>query len=235
MRPYHLVIPVISTIFLSLTIGLEVHATAVDVYAEGGYTNSHMTVKIFADITPTLQGGSLRSAGVKLTYPSAKLSNPLATKNETDWYLGVASTLYPYKTPDTSTEGEVTFLLGKLDTNHPGTGVDGERILLGSILFDRRVATGIPVANEFALTQGKEPPFVDFATTEGLPLDETVVFQPATITHQNQLNLIATIRILQVITDQDPEVPVRPAEFDRNNDGVVGLEEAIDLMHNIAN
>ncbi len=67
-----------------------------------------------------------------------------------------------------------------------------------------------------------------------MPLDETVVFQPATITHQNQLNLIATIRILQVITDQDQEVPVRPAEFDRNNDGVVGLEEAIDLMRNIA-
>ncbi len=51
---------VISILVFSMITSEIALATAVDVYAEGGYSDTGTTIKIFADINPDLQGGSLR-------------------------------------------------------------------------------------------------------------------------------------------------------------------------------
>ena len=225
---------IISIFVLSMSTSEIVLATAVDVYAEGGYSDTVTTVKIFADINPDLQGGPLRSAGVKLMYPIEKLTNPSAFKNMKDWYLGLPNSSFPYAAPDTSVEGEVTFLLGIFDQNNLGSGAEGKRILLGTVIFERKPNSAIPLAGEFAVSQGRVEPFVDFATTLGQELDDAVVFLSPTMSSQAQLNLMGTIRVLQMITDHETDIPIRPAELDINDDGQVGLEEAIDLMQNIS-
>jgi hypothetical protein len=223
-----------SILVLSIITSKIAHATSVDVYAEGGYSDTSTTIKIFADINSDLQGGPLRSAGVKLIYPIEKLTNALAFKNEDDWYFGLRNSNFPYAAPDTSVEGEVIFLLGILDENDPGYGLEGKRILLGSVIFERKPNSAIPLAGEFALSQGKGTPFIDFATTLGQELDDAVVFLSPTMSSQARLNLMGTIRVLQMITDHETDIPIRPAELDINNDGQVGLEEAIDLMRDIS-
>jgi hypothetical protein len=225
---------VISILVFSMITSEIALATAVDVYAEGGYSDTGTTIKIFADINPDLQGGPLRSAGVKLVYPIEKLTNALAFKNEEDWYFGLRNSSFPYAAPDTSVEGEVIFLLGILDENDPGYGLEGKRILLGTVIFERKPNSAIPLPGEFALSQGKGTPFIDFATTLGQELDDAVVFLSPTMSSQARLNLMGTIRVLQMITNHETDIPIRPAELDFNNDGQVGLEEAIDLMRDIS-
>lgn len=113
-------------------------AMAVDVYAEGAYTDTDLVVYIYADIGPSET--PLRSAGVKLTYETSELQNPSAVKNETEWYLGNES----YMEPEVGTPGEVVFILGKLNTDYPGDGVpdpsraNGDRVLLGTVTFERK-------------------------------------------------------------------------------------------------
>ncbi len=223
-----------SILVLSIITSKIAFATSVDVYAEGGYSDTSMTIKIFADINSDLQDGPLRSAGVKLIYPTEKLTGPLASNNTDDWYLGLPNASFPYAAPDISVEGEIVFLVGILDENNLGYGLEGERILLGTVIFERKQNSAIPLASDLTLSQGKDTPFIDFATTLGEELDNDVVFLSSTVSSQALLNLMGTIRVLQIIANHETDIPVRPAELDINNDGQVGLEEAIDLMREIS-
>lgn len=209
-------------------------ATTVDVFAEGGYTESSFILRVFTTVNPTTQG-PLLSAGVRVLYPPAKLQNPVAIKNDKDWYLGTPENMFPYIAPDTSTPGEVVFLLGKLDQNNPLQGVTGERILLGSVTFDRVSGSALPLGTDFALAPGRDAPFVDFATVTGVDLDSAVTFSSPTIEHSDIIKMRGIIRILEMVSKHDSTTPVRASEMDTNNDGVVGVGEAISLMQELSN
>lgn len=225
---------VISMITLSILAAEQGGSTVVTVYAEGGYTDTHLTIRVFADISPDQEQGSLRTAGVKLTYPAALLANPAPVTNETDWYFGLPEKSFAYCTPDISVEGEILFLSAKLDQDNPATGVEGKRILLGSAVFEREPGSVIPLPGDFSLAQGKEEPFVDFASTEGAVLDDAVIFSDPTITPLSSLYLGGVIRILRMVTGQQTDVPLRTAELDKTDNGQVGLDDVIALMRLIS-
>jgi hypothetical protein len=130
--------------------------------------------------------------------------------------------------------GGVVFLLGKLDQNNPQEGVVGNRIHLGRVVFDRTPGSVIPVQADFLLSDGKAAPFVDFATVTGNELDDSVIFSISPIVSNAILNIRGVIRILHVASGLNPDVPVRATEMDMDNDGVVGIEEAISLMKEAA-
>ncbi len=212
---------------------LQAWATTVDVYAEGGYTDTEFTINIYANIDPTAQG-PLLSAGVKLLFPSSKIQNPVASPNEKEWYLGTPENKYPYIGSNVDSVGEVRFLLGKLDQNNPQEGVEGDRIHLGRIKFDRISGSAIPGQADFLLLSGNVAPFVDFATVTGVELDDSVSFSISPVVSTAILNLRGVIRILRVVSEMAPDVPVRATEMDTDDDGVVGIREAIMLLKEAA-
>lgn len=148
-------------------------APGVSVYAKGTYTNSSADIYLYADIIDC----SLISFGVKLVYNPADLTVTTAEKNETSWYFGEDDNMHRYMSPDTSLEGEVVFVGGKLDINDPTAGVTGNGILLGHVSFQRNNSN--PLA--FSLTFGRNDTCKNFVTTVGIILDdqaEGVTFNP---------------------------------------------------------
>ena len=157
-------------------------AIAVDVYAEGAYTDTDVVVYIYADVgsgeTP------LRSAGVTLSYDPTALANPVAVKNVNDWYLGDES----YMDPDVSLEGQVIFILGKLNPDYPADGVpapgqSGARVLLGTVAFDRLAGSSPPfsLGLDYGKRGGPDPgdpgkyTFKNFVDTDQVALDDVSV------------------------------------------------------------
>ncbi len=223
----------ISLLLIAIGLHQNSYATSAGVYGEGGYSDTGFTVNIFVDIDADVEG-TMRSAGVKLKYPTAKLTNPTARNNFVDWYMGLPGNSYPYGPPDTSTTGEIVFTLGKLDENYPTAGVEGKRIMLGTVHFDRKPGTALPLAQEFELREGRSAPFDDFVTVTRKQLDDFITYAPLSIQSADMIYLVGVIRTLQVVADQQTDVVVRPAEFDTNDDGRVGTEEAINLLMEIA-
>jgi hypothetical protein len=196
------------TVILLLAAILLTSVTAladVNIFAEGAYTTDDLVIYIYADTTvntPT----ELRSAGVKLTYNPAELTNPSAEKNETDWYLGSES----YMEPDTSTEGEVVIILGKLDPGEPAQGVAaGARVLLGKVTFDRSgTTTDFGLVLDYGKRGDESPPgsgmysFKNFVDTENPAnaLDDTAVsFGAITVAERGDANADGNISMSDVM------------------------------------
>ena len=137
-------------------------AMAVDVYAEGAYTDMDMEVRIYADIDPS---EALRSFGVRLVYDPTLLTfnGTDSSKNEAVWYLGDGVINEPYMSPEEVIEGEnnsVVVIGGKLDINNTTAKVSGPRVLLGTVWFDREAAG--PFSGTLILDLGKPDPYANF-------------------------------------------------------------------------
>ena len=152
-------------------------ASALDVYAEGAYTDSDLVVYIYADIDTNVV-----SFGVKLSYDNTKLAVTSAQKNEAVWYMGDGNNNYAYADPEVGTSG-VVIIGGKLDINDPTAGVVGNRVLLGTVTFSRKDANdpySDPSGPEsyfgIGIELGKPDPYVNFASTAGDPMDSSVGF-----------------------------------------------------------
>jgi len=208
-------------------------STSVEVYAETGCNENECLVTLFTDIEADAEG-SLRSAGVRLAYPSTKLVFATAYGNHHDWFLGVAGSMQPYPAISQAVAPEIVFLLTRIDVSTPGTGVSGSRIKLGTARFERIPGANQPEAAEFELLEGNLPPFDDFVTVTGKQLDGLISYLPVTVAPLDQLHLAGVIRILQLLSAQSTDIVVRPAEFDCNGDGVVSIAEAIHLLTEIS-
>ena len=165
----------------------------VDVYTECAYTESDLAVLIYADInSPTL----LRSAGVKLTYDPLELTVDSAEKGPL-WLLGSE----PYMDPDTSTAGEVIIILGRLDTAAPTEGVSGERVLLGTVRFNR-IGSTMSFSPTLGLDYGKRGPagdfknFVDTDDPANVLDDVSVTFGSITVCERGDANADGDINAL---------------------------------------
>ena len=163
----------------------------VTVYCEGAYTVDDLAIYIYADIT---DGIVLRSAGVKLGYNESRLQvNEENTKRNNDvWFLGDND----YNSPKFA-DGEVIFILGKLDPDRIAEGVSGNRVLLGKVVLIPPEGSSMPDPSEFNITlgygklgqEGKFANFVDTANPANV-LDDTgvVTFGKITIAQRGDAN-----------------------------------------------
>jgi hypothetical protein len=207
--------------------------TEVSLYTESDLQSgqNQLRVRVFADITDVGNGGPLLSAGFVLNYGGG-LTNPVADKNVFDWYFGNPADLQTYIEPDTTQDGKVVFLLGKLDENFPTQGISGYRVLLGSVIFDYSGSS--PTAADLELADGRPGSFADFVTTKGAVLDAVVSYTVAEILSAESLQLQAAIRALKVLSGIETDKPVRLAPDDITGDGKIGIEEPIYLLQQIA-
>ncbi|MFZ5569349.1 MAG: hypothetical protein ACOZF0_03015 [Thermodesulfobacteriota bacterium] len=151
-------------LFATLSLPGRALSETVHVYGEGEFSESMVTVRIYADI----QSGNLISFGVKLSYNPADLSLVSAEKNEETWYFGQGAQRHAYVDPVTTNPGEVIIVGGKLDADNPAAGVGGDKILLGTVRFNR--ATANPPA--VSLSIGKNGDYKNFVTTGNVILDD---------------------------------------------------------------
>ena len=172
----------------------------VDVYVEGAYTETDLVVYIYADIDGDTV---LRSAGVKLTYSPSELTVGSAEKNEDDWFMGAGGQEpEEYMDPEIETTGEVVIILGKLDTDVPGVGVSGTRVLLGKVSFTR-TESSMPYSPDLSIGLGRTGDFANFVDTE-VPLanvlDASITFGSAEIHERGDANGSGTISTADYIT-----------------------------------
>ena len=150
--------------FILVVLGSQnLFAADVRVYAEGIHTDNTFDVFVYADSV----GVDLVSFGVTLTYDPQELSLTRAEKNEAIWFLGGDAGIYPYVDPDTGTAGEVTLVGGKLDSDAPGQGVSGTRVLLGKVVFEKTAL----LEPALSLSLGSGEGFRNFVTSDIQVLD----------------------------------------------------------------
>ena len=172
-------------VFVLAVLAPGVWAADVDVYVEGAYTENDLAVYIYADIN----GPSILSSGVKLTYQTSELTLTSAEKNEAVWFLGSET----YMDPDTSTPGEVVLICGKLDETAPLGGVSGDRVLLGKVRFDR-TESSMPFFPMLSIgyahgTGDPSDDFKNFVDVDGNVLDGVgVTFDLITIKERGDAN-----------------------------------------------
>ena len=166
----------LTMVLAALLIALILPAVALALPAvsvECAYSATNLDCEVYVNT----DGGQLRSGGVKLGYNAAELlgpadaDRPIATKNEAVWSLGG----YNYMEPETGIDGEVVFIVGKLDPAAVGVGVNGTRVLVGTVRFTRKTNT-LPVADPaatFGITAGlgRVAPYVNFVNVDGDNLD----------------------------------------------------------------
>jgi hypothetical protein len=163
----------------------SVLGASVSVYAEGAYTDSDLKLYIYADITE----GPILSFGVKVAYPSS-LTYSSATKNESVWYFGNGSAEYDYMAPEVQ-DSSVVIIGGKLDTSNPTEGVEGDRVLLGTVTFTH---SGVTDFSGVSVTYGRgtgsdSDTFKNFVDVDGGVLDGSAVnFQTPTIAQPGDAN-----------------------------------------------
>ncbi len=207
--------------------------TEVFLYTESDLQSgqNQLRVRIFADITDIANEGPLLSAGFVLIYGGG-LTNPVAEKNVVDWYFGKPTNLKTYIEPDTTQDGKVVFFLGKLDENFPTQGISGNRVLLGSVIFD--CSESSPSSADLGLADGHPGSFVDFITTQGVVLDAAVSYTVAEIRSYESLQLQAIIRVLQMLTGTETNEPVRVAPDDITGDGKIDINDPIYRLQQMA-
>lgn len=134
------------------SISFNSFAADVDVYAEGAYTDTNLVIYIYADVNTM----PILSFGIRIEYPLG-LTFTNATKNESVWFFGDGATNYNYMDPintdpSGTTPGNVLIIGGKLDTSNPTGGVDGSRVLLGTVEFSH---SGVTDFSGVILTYGR--------------------------------------------------------------------------------
>lgn len=139
---------------------------AVQVYAEGAYTDTDLVLYIYADIDP-----AILSFGVRVNYPDG-LTVTNSTKNDAVWYFGEDAPGHAYMDPEDDGSG-VVIIGGKLDTDEPDAGVAGDRVLLGTVTFSH---SGVTDFSGVTLAYGRgdgTSDFKNFVETNGAELDGT--------------------------------------------------------------
>lgn len=158
--------------------------TKVVVYGNGNYTPTTLIVNLYANIVQSnlATDKPLVSSGIKVNFDNQELTAISAQKNETAWFFGdsgAGGATYAYKDPvisngdATNHAGSVSLIGGKLDVQNPTAGVSGNKVLLGSITFQRQTKT-MPftpsvLSIELANNNGT---YANFVTTSGTVLDQ---------------------------------------------------------------
>ena len=178
---------------------LPTAAMAASVSVECAYTSADLVCYIYADTA----GDNLLSAGVKLNYNTDELVNPVASKNEAVWYFGDETAPTPYMEAETTTPGEVTFIVGKLDNAAPLAGVSGARVEIGKVSFDR-TTSDVPIVDpiaRFGISAGlgrDNATYANFVNTANpsTVLDTSVIFVTPVVVERCDVNASGAITTL---------------------------------------
>ena len=130
-----------------ILIPVNLMGAGTDIHGIVNYSDNIILINIFADITPSITGFS-----VKLNYPASELTLESADKNQFLWFLGDNLTKYDYIEPYSDKSGEIIITGGILNTAFPTKGIKGTKILLGSVFFARKVNDKLP---ELSLSLGQ--------------------------------------------------------------------------------
>jgi hypothetical protein len=149
-------------------------------FAVGGLpqivVHSNATVSpstVILDLVADTNGVALRGFGVRVLFNSAELSLTSAGTYDGLWFLrGENGVTHSYTDATIPGPGMVRLVGGRLDGNHPGEGVSGQGLLLGTLVFNRLTAND----PSFEIELASPPPFANFASTEGGSLDSDVKF-----------------------------------------------------------
>ena len=182
-------------------------APSVTVYGSGTYSNNDIDVKIYADIIDC----NLLSFGVEISYNPDDLKLDGAEKNEAIWYFGDDATKYPYLNPYMPHSGSAVIFGGKYDIRNPWEGVQGERILLGTVSFIRKSSSASDISIGHPGTDHK-----NFITTKKIIMDDLpggVVWGPITLAPRDSDNDGLT-DIAEITFGTDP------SKIDSDGDGV---------------
>jgi len=158
-------------------------SAAVTYFMDCAYTDSDLVCHVYVNTG----GDSLISGGVQLSYSTSELSNPVAEKNEDDWFFGDGTTNHAYMDPEVdTTNGKIVYIVGKLKESAPTEGVSGERVLIGTVSFTRLSTDdpwqgtsgtsnrGMPVAFfSLDLMLGRGADYENFVSTIGALLDDS--------------------------------------------------------------
>ena len=209
-------------------LGLPGVSLAANVFTECAYTDTTFMCEIYVNT----DGADLRSGGVLMTYDTSKLSDPAASKNEAVWFFGDGSSQYAYMNPDTSTTGQIVFIVGKLNTADTAAGVGGTRVKIGEVSFTRVAPVENPVpgtqgpaqAAFFGITTdlGRDAPYVNFVSTAGAELDSAPIGFSEKVAERGDANADGSIDAgdFRAIALYFPD-PAPPIYSDCNGDGTV--------------
>jgi hypothetical protein len=153
-------------LLLSLATGTAPSMASVQVYGEATSTGPQVSVQVFADIT----GPAIVSHSFKLYYSASQLQLLSAARNDAIWYFHDGTSLLPQGVPVAEPGGQVLFVSGHMDSRNPRTGVTGNRVLLGTVIFARSTTA----APNFDMTIGRGGQFASFVATNGLVLESQV-------------------------------------------------------------
>ena len=156
---------------------------AVGVSAECAWRSDELVCYIYANTG----GDAIISGGVDLSYGTTQLPNPVAEKNEDEWFFGEGpgGTNFEYMDPEIdTTNGKIVVIVGKLKESAPTEGITSEKVLIGTATFDRSSTTDpCPDPNSFfelSLNLGRVAPYANFVATDGTQLDSGATFSVET-------------------------------------------------------
>ena len=178
----------------------------------------------------------LISGGVKLLYDTTQLDTPTVTKNDTDWYFGAGTSEHPYMDPEITEnppQGEVAFIVGKLDTNdNPQVGVNSARVLVGTATFARKTADILSsfqdaffgISWDLGRTGGT---YVNFVDTAGADLDSAVTLTHLKVVERGDANGDGSVNISDVTEIRNMVFNIIPATVyaDCNADTLVNISD----------
>jgi hypothetical protein len=150
---------------------------AVTYFTDCAWEGTEFVCDVYADT----DGDNLISGGIKISYDPSKLSSPIAEKNEDVWFFGTESgTKYTYMDPELDeSAGTITYIVGKLDEDDPTAGVSGERVVIGTVTFERS-ASDDPCAGDdpagyygLDLELGRGGEYENFVSTSGDLMDNS--------------------------------------------------------------
>ncbi len=149
-------------LLLSLTAAQPLGAT-VGVYGVASSSGEFVTVQVYADIATV----PIVSYSARVYYDPGILRVLNATRNNSVWRLFDGVRSVSYIEPDASTSGQVLMVGARLEAHDPLGGVEGDGVLLGTIVFARLR----PTTPAFNLTLGRTGVYANFVTATGVRLE----------------------------------------------------------------
>ncbi len=158
-------------IFLSLCVPCLVQAAPIVIVRSVATSSaSRVILDLTADI---VAGANLRGFAVRVDFDDSVLRLASAGSYDRIWFITCDGSVRPYTDVRPLGSGKLTIIGGRLDCERLSEGVEGNRVLLASLVFDR--ITGD--APKFELALAHPSPFTNFANTEGNSLDSGVSFE----------------------------------------------------------
>ena len=146
-------------------VGTATAAPAVTLNGKGHYDKERVVLNVFAD-----SAVELRSFGIRLTYDPEKVSEPEVFTNNALWYLSAQPGQRSAFTPTQLSKGSVRIVGARFQAEAPGNGVQGQELLLATLVFTR-VSQALPT---FKIDLAGPELYASFVTIEGSNVDRQI-------------------------------------------------------------